>query len=247
MTFHGVGTEAIRAASWECEPVSPNTAEVREMSGPTNHIDHPHAIRGGLWRLAALILVGAIVSGCAGQAAAMAEATSQATRAAGSANDATQAATAIDAFGFDFYKATLTAGGNAVFSPASVILALSMAQAGARGETAAQMHTVLHRSAGSGGGNGVNSLDQSLAGISGTFKDANGTDQQLTLRIANAPFAQRGLHLQEPFLDTLTSKYGAGLRLVDFRNDPTGACNLIDGWVSDQTEGRIPKLGNEGG
>ena len=212
------------------------------MSQATNPIARSHAIQEGLWGLAALVLVGAIASGCAGQAAAIAEATSQATRAAVSPGAATQAAAAIDAFGFDFYKSELTSGANAVVSPTSIVLALSMAQAGARGETAAQMDTVLHGAAETGGGNGINSLDQTLAGFSGTFKDANGTDQQLTLRIANAPFAQRGLQLQEPFLDTLSSKYGAGLRLVDFENDPTGACSLIDGWVSDQTEGRIPKL-----
>ena len=212
------------------------------MSRAANPIERSRATRGGLLGLGALVLIGVLVSGCAGQAAAMAEATSQASRAAGSPNDAAQAATAIDAFGFDFYKATLTSGGNAVFSPASVVLALSMAQAGAVGETASQMDAVLHSAADSGGGNGINSLDQALAGLSGTFKDANGTDQQLTLRIANAPFAQSGLQLQEPFLDTLASRYGAGLRLVDFQNDPGGACRLIDGWVSDQTEGRIPKL-----
>jgi serpin B len=172
----------------------------------------------------------------------MAEATSQATRAAVSPDAATQAATAVDAFGLDFYKAAFTAGGNAVFSPTSIVLALSMAQAGAVGETASQMDTVLHSAAGTGDGNGINSLDQSLAGLSGTFKDANGKDLELTLRIANAPFAQSGLQLQRAYLDTLASRYGAGLRLVDFANDPAGACKLIDGWVSDQTEGRIPKL-----
>jgi serpin B len=200
------------------------------------------AIQGGLWGLGALVLVGAIVSGCASQAAAMAEATSQATRAAVLPDAATQAAAATDAFGFDFYKSDLTSGGNAVVSPASIVLALSMAQAGAKGETAAQMDSVLHSAAGSGGGNGINSLDQILTGFSGTFKNANGTAQQLTLRIANAPFAQRGLQLQGSFLDVLASRYGAGLRLVDFQNNPVGACQLIDGWVSDQTEGRIPKL-----
>ncbi|MGA2514483.1 MAG: serpin family protein [Candidatus Limnocylindrales bacterium] len=212
------------------------------MSRATNSIERSRAIRGGLWGLGALVLMGASLSGCAGQAAAMAEATSQATRAASSPDAATQAAAAIDAFGFDFYKATLTAKDNAVFSPASIVLALSMAQAGARGETATQMDTVLHSAAGSGGGNGINSLDQLLAGFSGTFKDADGKDLDLTLRIANAPFAQRGLQLQPAYLDTLASKYGAGLRLVDFENDPSGACKLIDAWVSDQTEGRIPKL-----
>ena len=212
------------------------------MSGTNNHVDHPHAIRGGLWRLGALVLAGAIVSSCAGQAAAMAEARSQATRIAGSPGDAAQAAAAIDAFGFDFYKSSLVLGGNAVVSPTSIVLALSMAQAGARGETASQMDNVLHSASGAGGGNGINSLGQMLAGLSGTFKDPGGTEHQLTLRIANAPFAQRDLQLQQPFLDTLASKYGAGLRLVDFQNDATGACRLIDSWVSDQTEGRIPKM-----
>jgi len=50
---------------------------------------------------------------------------------------------------------------------------LSMAQAGAGGETASQMDTVLHGAAGSGGGNGINSLDQTLAGLTGTFKDVS--------------------------------------------------------------------------
>ena len=212
------------------------------MSRATNLIERSRAIRGGLCGLGALVLVGAIASGCAGQTAAMAEATSQATRAAVSSDSATQAAAAIDAFGFDFYKSSLASGGNAVVSPTSIVLALSMAQAGARGETASQMDVVLHSAASTGGGNGINSLDQALAGLSGTFKDANGTAHELTLRIANAPFAQRGLQLQGPFLDTLASRYGAGLRLVDFGNDPAGACNLIDSWVSAQTEGRIPKL-----
>jgi len=208
----------------------------------TNPIARSRAVPSALWSLGALALAGAIVAGCAGQAAAMAEATSQATRLPGSATGAAQAAAAIDAFGFDLYSAALKPDGNAVISPASVALALSMAQAGAAGETASQMDAVLHAAAETGGGNGINSLDQSLAGLSGTFKGPDGKAYQLTLRIANAPFAQRGLTLQAHFLDALASKYGAGLRLVDFQADPTGACKLIDGWVSDQTEGRIPQL-----
>ena len=190
------------------------------MSRATNPTERsPHSERGcGVWERWSL--VGAIVSGCAGQAAAMAEATSQATRAAVSPDAATQAATAIDAFGFDFYKAA----SRPVATPSSRPPASSWPSRWPRpvpvGETASQMDTVLHSAAGSGDGNGINSLDQPLAGFSGTFKDANGKDQQLTLRIANAPFAQSGLQLQQPFLDTLASKYGAGLRLVDFAERP---------------------------
>jgi serpin B len=212
------------------------------MSRTTNPKDPRQALPAWLRGLAALILVGAVASGCAGEAAAVAEATSTATRGPGSLADARQASAALDAFGFDFYRAALTSGGNAVVSPTSIVLALSMAQAGARGETGSQMDAVLHSLAGSGDGDGINSLDQALAGLSGTFKDVSGTGRPVTLRIANAPFAQRGLQLQQPFLDTLASRYGAGLRLVDYKNDPSGACRLIDSWVSDQTEGRIPEL-----
>jgi serpin B len=104
------------------------------------------------------------------------------------------------------------------------------------------MDKVLHSAMASGGGNGLNSLDKALAGISGTFKDALGREGQLALSIANAPFVQKDLRLQTPYLDTLASKFGAGLRLVDFKTDSTGACRLINGWVSDQTAGRIPNL-----
>jgi serpin B len=189
-----------------------------------------------------LLLVSGVVWGCAGQASAISVATSDATRAVASNDSAAQAAAAIDAFGFDFYATMVSSGGNAVVSPASVVLALSMAEAGARSETASQMDSVLHSAIGAGGGNGINSLDQALAGLSGTFQDQSGTDREVTLRIANAPFAQKGMQLQQPFLDTLASKYGAALRLVDFKSDPDAACRLIDSWVSDQTEGRIPKL-----
>jgi serpin B len=189
-----------------------------------------------------LVLAGGMVWGCAGQAAAMADATSQATRAAGSTGGASQAATAIDAFGFDLYRAALTPGSNGVFSPASIVLALSMAQAGARGETATQMDKVLHAALGSGDGNGINSLDQALDAISGDYTMPDGTKQKVTLRIANAPFAQIGEKWEQAYLDTLAARYGADLKLVDYKADPAVARDQINGWISDQTEGRIPKL-----
>jgi serpin B len=191
---------------------------------------------------ASLLLASSIVWGCAGQAAAVGLATSQATRAAGSSNQAAQAAAAIDAFGFGFYDAALASGGNSVVSPVSIALALSMAQAGANGETATQMDKVLHSALGSGEGNGINSLDQALGRLSGTYQVPGESDQTLTLHIANAPFAQSGEQWQQAYLDTLATKYGAGVRLVDFKTDSTAAMNSINGWVADQTEKRIPKL-----
>jgi serine protease inhibitor len=198
--------------------------------------------RQGVAIRAGLLLVGcSLVWGCASSAAGAQLAISDASRAPGTADEARQAAESLGAFGFDMYG-RLDRGTNLVFSPASVYIALSMAAAGARGETASQMDTVLHQSPGAARGNGVNSLDQALAALSRTWKDPAGTEHEVRLNIANAPFAQSGMQLQQDYLDTLASRYGAGLRLVDYRNDPAGATRLINEWISDRTEKRIPKL-----
>jgi serpin B len=157
---------------------------------------------------------------------------------------ALQAAAAVNDFGFDLYRALLARDGtaNAVMSPASVAIAMAMARVGARGETASQMDAVLRSLGADGHTAGINSLDQALASRSGTFTDAMGNGQEVTLAIANAPFAQQDEQWQQSFLDTLAQDFGAGLRLVDYKTDPDGARQLINGWVSDQTHDRIPQL-----
>ena len=165
-----------------------------------------------------------------------------ATRAPSDPADALKAAAAMNAFGLDFYRRVATGTGNVVVSPASVAIALSMARAGARGTTASQMDTVL-RSLGSDDHAGwINALDAALAARTGTFKDTSGKDMDVTLRIANAPFAQRGFKLQDAYLAALATRFGAGLRLVDFQRATEAARRAINGWVSERTEKRIPAL-----
>ena len=158
--------------------------------------------------------------------------------------DANPAAMALDAFGFDLYRAVVAAqgGGDVVISPASVAIALAMARAGARGETAAQMDTVL-RSIGSDElAAAINALDQLLTSRSGTFKASDGKSYDLALRIANAPFAQQDTRWEQAYLDALAARFGAGVRLVDYKSDADGARRQINAWVSDETEDRIPEL-----
>src|SRR5665811_1110896 len=131
---------------------------------------------------------------------------------------------------------------NVGFSPASITLALAMARAGARGQTAAEMDAVMHAVASDDHAGWLNALDQALAGRSGTFKDESGKDLQVTLRIANAPFAQQGMPLEKAYLEALAGRYGAGLRLVDYATQTEKARTLINGWVDAQTEHRIPEL-----
>src|SRR5664279_177241 len=88
--------------------------------------------------LAAMVLV--VNAGCGGGGGGTAGvdlAAAAVPRASADPSGAVSAATALDAFGLDLYRKLATGSGNVVYSPASVALALSMARAGARGETAA--------------------------------------------------------------------------------------------------------------
>jgi serpin B len=162
--------------------------------------------------------------------------------------DAKSAAASINAFGLDLFRAMLADPGlglaekNAVFSPASIALALGMARAGARGETAAQIDAVLHVNGWDELGAGLNALDQALASRNATWTDSERTRRQVALRIANAAFAQRGWTIEDGFLDAIASAFGAGVQLVDYAGDPDAARRAINAWVSRQTEKRIPDL-----
>jgi len=137
-------------------------------------------------------------------------------------------------------------GDNIVFSPTSIAIALAMARAGARGQTATQMDAVLHGLGADDQAAAVNALDAALNSRSGTFKGFDGTSYDLTLSVANAPFAQRDEQWQQAFLDALAQRFGAGLRLVDYKSDPDNARVQINQWVSDETNGRIPELIGQG-
>ena len=155
------------------------------------------------------------------------------------------AANSITSFGLDLYRRLLEdpdrASGNAVFSPTSIALALGMARAGARGETAAEIDDVLHVSNADELLGGLNALDQALGARDATWQDSE-AKRQVALRIANASFGQNGWTIEQAFLDALASTFGSGLHLVDYESDPEGARHAINGWVDQRTAGRIPDL-----
>jgi len=169
---------------------------------------------------------------------------------------AKKAAASINAFGLDLLRAMLADGTlkpdeNAVFSPTSIALALAMARAGAKGETASQMDAVLHATGWDELGRGLNALDQALASRNATWQESEYSEaedgevevaRELTVRIANAAFAQRGWAIVHSYLDAIASTFGGGLRLVDYQADPEAARKAINAWVSDQTMERIPEL-----
>ena len=169
-------------------------------------------------------------------------------RAPASPAQARKAAASINAFGIDLYRRMLADGTlglatkNAVFSPTSIALALGMARAGAKGETAAQMDRVLHESGWDALGSGLNALDQALSSRNATWKDDEGSQRKVALRIANSAFAQRDWSIVQLFLDRVAATFGSGLRLVDYQSDPDAARRMVNAWVKQKTSGRIPQL-----
>ena len=192
-------------------------------------------------RLAAALLLALTTGGCGLLASLQPPvvAKSDVARAAADPAAAIDTAARVNAFGFDFYRALIAAdpAANAVVSPASVAIALAMARGGARGETATQMDAVMHSLGSDEMAAGMNALDQALRSRSATYGRYD-----VTLTMANAPFAQRDEAWEQSYLDALAERFGAGIRLVDYRTNTEGARLQINDWVSEQTAARIPEL-----
>lgn len=196
---------------------------------------HPRAARS--WLIVVVLAVSAACSASADTGLV----TSTARRVPADPALAQDAAKAINAFGIDLYKRSRP-DGNLVFSPASIAIALGMTRPGAVGATAAEMDTVLHELTTDQHAGWLNAVDAALASRTGTYKDTAGEDQPVTLRIANAPFSQIGMKLEDAYLQALAERFGAGVRPVDYQHATEAARQEINKWVSDQTEQRIPEL-----
>lgn len=170
------------------------------------------------------------------------------TRVGTSPGQAVDAATALDAFGFDLYQRLLAAkpDENLVFSPASIAVALAMTAAGARGTTLDEMLTVLHATDRTGIHRSMNALTAALDQRTRTETDADGNENSVRLAITNSLWGQQDVVFRDEFLDLLAAEYGAGMHLVDYRRDTEGARAAINQWVSDATEERIPELLQQG-
>jgi serpin B len=167
-------------------------------------------------------------------------------RAAADPKDARLAAAAVNDFGLELLRLGTDPHANAVISPSSIMLALGMQRLGARGTTAVEMDEVMRGAGADGHAGWLNAFDATLANRSGTFVDAENRPKEVALDIANAPFAQRDFEWRQQFLDDLASRFGAGIRLVDYIDDTESARLTINKWVAGATEDRIPDLISEG-
>ena len=129
--------------------------------------------------------------------------------------------------------------GNVVSSPGSLLIALAMLRAGASGETAAEMDSVLKLPA-ENRDEAMNALLTSLEKFDGDpgSVDEDNPPRKPVMHAANGLFVDKDVPTGEAFLDTLARHYGTGVYPVDFSNE--GATKpAIDAWVNRNTGGRI--------
>lgn len=170
---------------------------------------------------------------------------SDAPRAPASLPAVVAASPGLAAFASDLYAILAREDGNLVFSPYSAVTALAMTRAGAAGETLQQMSAVLHTDSSGALDDGLNAIDQALAKRPGAY-DVDGEKVKLELATANQLWGQQDFPFEAPFLDTLASRYGAGMRLLDYATKTEESRQTINKWVSDRTKERVPELIPEG-
>jgi serpin B len=138
-------------------------------------------------------------------------------------------------FALSLYAQLHSQEGNLFFSPLSLSTALAMTYAGARGQTAEQMATVLHFPV----------EQQQLPPVFATLsKDlhADGETHGYQLHVANALWGQKGYRFRPDFLSMTKTYYGAGLNEVDFQTAAEEARKTINAWVEQQTKDKIKDL-----
>jgi serpin B len=128
----------------------------------------------------------------------------------------------------------LPPSGNQFFSPFSISTAMWMLDAGAAGETDAEIRAALHATLAGA------QAHQAYGSMLDSLEIGRGFDLY-TLATANRLFGQEGLTFQQPFLDITASAYDAPLQPVNFGNT-TNAVDTINAWVSEQTDAMIPAL-----
>ncbi|MBA3046296.1 MAG: serpin family protein [Candidatus Thermoplasmatota archaeon] len=134
-------------------------------------------------------------------------------------------------FSFDMYK-ELAAGDNenVFFSPYSITTALGMAYEGARGDTAAEMASVLN----------FPTDNQTRLDIMKAYQsELNKNSSTYELATANAYWLLQNANLEEDYRNAIESYYLAHGEELDFIGDPVGSTEIINTWVEEQTNDKI--------
>lgn len=124
---------------------------------------------------------------------------------------------------------------NMMISPLSANVALTMLMNGCADNTYDQIHSML--------GYGTLTLGEVNESYQQLVSQLLTVDPDVTLSLANAIWYREGFALKPPFLDTMSNRYSAHVEALNF--GLPAALTKINGWASDNTNGKIPKVLNE--
>ncbi len=141
---------------------------------------------------------------------------------------------AMNAFTTSCYRQLTPGDGNLILSPFNIAVALSMALAGARGQTAAEIQSVLHLE-------GDATYPAALASlVANLTKTGNWGDNQLLM--ANGLWVQNGFPIEPAFQKTLADDFQAPPAPLDFMANPEAARSRINAWTEEHTKQKIKDL-----
>ena len=128
------------------------------------------------------------------------------------------------------------AGEADVFSPLSAYLALAMVSGGARGSTLDSFGCL-----GIGSGEGLKSADEVGADMRLLIDSLSKTEGSTKLSIANSVWVDKKFALRGEYSDFLTKYYAAD----SFSAELTESVADVNSWISEKTNGMIPKMLDE--
>lgn len=145
-----------------------------------------------------------------------------------------QLVTANTRFGFKLFSQLLQADNteNIVISPSSVASALGMTYNGASGSTQQAMAEALELQ-----GMSLEDVNQASAALKTSLESA---DPSVKLAIANSLWGRQGIEFKPEFLQRNREFYDAEVTSLDFSR--ADASDIINNWVSENTEGKIPEI-----
>ena len=139
-------------------------------------------------------------------------------------------------FGFELFSklraASSQTDSNIFISPLSVGMVLSMVYNGAANETARAFSSVLHFD-----GKTQDQINREVLELRQQLKS---NDPGLELLIANSLWYRKEMKFEESFLAGNREFFGAEIAPLDFGSPQ--ALSRINGWVSTNTKGKIPKI-----
>ena len=129
---------------------------------------------------------------------------------------------------------------NAMFSPLSLNMALGLVEAGAKGDTKAQIDSYLQTK------NYADFAEKYLE-FAKEYRNEEertlswGTIYGTALEIANSFWADNALPLKDGYKQSANQKFGAEIRNVNF-GDEAETVKKINGWVNEKTHEMIPSI-----